>query len=343
IKRLQASAHRLAMWGKTYDNEDLARKAKTIQRRVEKLQQEQTTVSRGSALDLHVQTESLRAKSLLTIEHLQIFTPDNEQQLLTIEFQHIRPGDRIALLGRNGAGKSTTINRLINAIGTDDPQIKFNPNVNPGYYDQELSQFQTSQGRMEWLRQRCEHADVRLKQVLLRNGISYRDFDQPVDTLSGGQCARLMFMLFQLNQPNFLVLDEPTNHIDIQGREQLELQLIESEATLLVTSHDRRFVERVANRWWWINNCELIELNSLDDFYDAIKQDALPQNAPAPLSSNTTTQTIPTLDNPDDKLNRIETLEKLLREDKARKPKFQKPARQQAWEKEIALLWKDLE
>lgn len=343
IQRLQASAKRLALWGKTYDNEGLARKAKSMQKRVERLKEEQTTVSQGSDLELVLQTDSLRAKSLLTIDNLLIVTPDGEHKLLEIDFQHIRPGDRIALLGRNGVGKSTTINRLVNAIGNDDDQVRFNPNVNLGYYDQELNQFHSTRGRMDWLSDRSEMTDERIRQVLLQNGIQFPDFNRTVDRLSGGECARLMFMLFQLNKPNFLVLDEPTNHIDIQGREQLEQQLIESEATLLITSHDRRFIERVANRWWWINDEKLIELSGLEEFYEVVKQNAEPEKTSI-KSAGEIQMTVETgVMNVDEKLARIDELETLLSEDKARKAKFQKPKRQLAWEKELASLWNDLE
>ncbi len=343
IKRLQASAKRLAMWGRTYDNEDLARKATSMQKRVERLKQEQTVLSQGSGLELQLHTDSLRAKSLMTVENLKVVTPDGNHELLIIEFQHIRPGDRVALLGRNGVGKSTTINRLVNAIGMTDNNVRFNPNVNPGYYDQELEQFSTSHGRFDWLRERTEVTDDRIKQVLLQNGISYGDFDRSVDKLSGGECARLMFMVFQLNKPNFLVLDEPTNHIDIQGREQLEQQLIESDATLLITSHDKRFIERVANRWWWINDGKLIELNGLDEFYEIVERDASEKQVnskPAGKAANLNQQNIM---NEDGKLARIDELETLLTEDRARKLKFQKPLRQQGWEEELQKLWDELD
>ena len=343
IKRLQASAKRLALWGKTYDNEGFARKAKSMQKRVERLKQEQTDVSRGSGLDLHLQTDSLRSKSLLTVDKLSIVTPDGTHKLLEIDFQHIRPGDRIALLGRNGVGKSTTINRLVSAIGEIDDQVRFNPNVNLGYYDQELQQFHSTRGRIDWLRDRTEVTEERIKQVLLQNGIPFPDFDQAVNKLSGGECARLMFMHFQLNKPNFLILDEPTNHIDIQGREQLEQQLIESEATLLITSHDRRFIERVANRWWWINDEQLIELNGLEEFYEVVKQDA--ESARTRLGSVGEKQmnVESGVMSEDEKLVRIDELETLLREDKARKTKFQKPQRQLVWESELASLWEGFE
>jgi ATPase subunit of ABC transporter with duplicated ATPase domains len=343
IKRLQTSAKRLAEWGRAYDNEDLARKAKTIQKRVDKLKQEQTTLSRGSGLELHVETESLRSKSLLTIEKAPITIPGGGQRLLDIEFQYIRPGDRIALLGRNGVGKSTTINRLVDAIGTFDERIRVNPNVQLGYYDQELSQFQGACGRIDWLRERCELPDAPIKSVLLQNGVAYRDFDQPVNTLSGGECARLMFMLFQLNKPNLLILDEPTNHTDIQGRQQLERQLVESGATLIITSHDRRFIERVANRWWWINNRKLVELNGLEEFYAVISDDATSDAKSVATSKVPHTSGVPATDNQDDLLARIEALETLLSADRARKPKFQKPDRQLEWEREIDILWQKLD
>lgn len=343
IKRLQASAKRLALWGKTYDNEGFARKAKSMQKRVDRLKEEQTSVSQGSSLDLHVQTDSLRAKSLLTVDKLSIVTPDGKYKLLEIDFQHIRPGDRIALLGRNGVGKSTTINRLVSAIGQIDDQVRFNPNVNLGYYDQELQQFNSTRGRIDWLRDRTDMTEERIKQVLLQNGIPFPDFDQAVNKLSGGECARLMFMLFQLNKPNFLILDEPTNHIDIQGREQLEQQLIESEATLLITSHDRRFIEQVANRWWWINDEQLIELNGLEEFYEVVKQDAESEKTHLGSAGEIQIKTERGVMTEDEKMTRIDELETLLREDKARKAKFQKRQRQLEWESELASLWEGFE
>lgn len=342
IKRLQASAKRLALWGKTYDNEDLARKAKSMQKRVERLKQEQTTISQGSGLELHLEADSLRAKSVLTIEDLAIVVPDGEHELLRIDFQHIRPGDRIALLGRNGVGKSTTINRLISALGELDEHIRFNPNVTLGYYDQQLEKFNSTCSRMDWLRNFSGNTDEPIKQVLLQNGIPFADFGHPVDQLSGGECARLMFMLFQLIKPNFLILDEPTNHIDIQGREQLEQQLIESEATLLITSHDRRFIEQVANRWWWINDNKLIELNGLEEFYSAVKQDMLPEQVASKSTVKMQSRVDIKLMTEDEKLARIDELERLLKEDSARKAKFQKPERQRLWEQELTRIWKDL-
>ena len=341
IQRLQASEKRLAQWGRDHDNENLARKAKSIQKRVERLKAQQTVLSEVSALDVSLQADAVRAKSMLTIEKLSVRTPDGKHKLLDIDFQFVRPGDRIALLGKNGVGKSSTIECLMHALHDSKDSVRFNPRVKLGVYDQELREFDGPAGRFDWLHGRCEVPDDRIKQVLLQSGIAFADFDQPVNVLSGGERARMMFMLFQLNRPNFLILDEPTNHIDIQGREQLEEQLINADATLLITSHDRQFIEHVASRWWWIKDRQLHELNDLDAFYAALEceisatsisdarvsTDASDKSdaKSATIAPSAVTDSI----SEDQMLERIAELEHLLAADKARKPKFQKPRRQQ--------------
>ncbi|PON12300.1 hypothetical protein C2W62_40315 [Candidatus Entotheonella serta] len=135
-----------------------------------------------------------------------------------------------------------------------------------GFYDQQLVALQVPLSRIEWLRRQTRRPEDDLKRVLIQSGIDFADFQQPVDQLSGGEKARMMFMTFRLSQPNFLILDEPTNHIDLEGKEQLEEELISSAATLLITSHDREFIERLATRWLWIDQGQLRELTNPNPF-----------------------------------------------------------------------------
>jgi ATP-binding cassette, subfamily F, member 3 len=349
IKRLQASAKRLAEWGKVYDNEDLARKAKAMQKRIDRLQDEQTFASKGSGLDVQLASETLRARSMLVLENLQVFTPDRQRKLVEGRFLHIKPGDRVALLGKNGVGKSTTLNLVLDAFETLNDAIRFNPNVQLGFYDQELREFSQPVGRFDWLRSRVDGHNERITQVLLQSGVAYVDFNQPVSELSGGERARMMFMLFRLRQPNFLILDEPTNHIDLEGREQLEQQLITSGATLLITGHDRRFIERVANRWWWINNGVLEELHNPQRFYDTVCTKTSAPPVATPTGNSVALQGMPSrrssapAQSTDDRLlQRMDELETLLAQDKARKAKFQKPALQRQWQSELDRLWAKL-
>ena len=144
-----------------------------------------------------------------------------------------------------------------------------------------------------------------------------------------------MFLIIKLNRPNFLILDEPTNHIDIQGKEELEQQILESNATVLITSHDRRFVDNIADRFVLISNGQLKEINSPIEFY----QMEVPVTQTVKHRSSVPNQ-LPT--NSEDLLTRIVELETLLNADLARKPRFQKPKLQAAWKDELEELNKKL-
>jgi ABC-type multidrug transport system ATPase subunit len=155
----------------------------------------------------------------------------------------------------------------------------------------------------------------------------------------------MMFMRLRLSQPNFLILDEPTNHIDLEGKEQLEDELISSAATLLITSHDREFINRLATRWLWIDQRRLRELTSPTPFYQSLSR---PQTRVAPAVQSASailispSMAVPLQPDLDALLARIDLLEGLLHADLARKPRFQKPAKQRQWQTEIDQLWRQL-
>ena len=348
LNRVKDSAKRLAQWGKTFDNAKLSRKAKSMEKRVEKLEQNVTAVTQGSGLDLSLETNKLNSKTVLTLENLQVNTPDQKTRLLDCDYLVARPGDRIALLGENGAGKSSTLNKVMAEYATQElGSIRFNPNVTAIYYDQELQQFDETIGRFDWLRSRVENSDDAIKRALIQSGVGYRDIDQPVNRLSGGEKARLMFLLIRLTRPNLMILDEPTNHIDLEGREQLETQLIESGTTLIVTSHDRRFLELVANRFWVIRDHKLVEDLSLNDFYQNMEkrtqEDSSSTSSEGSIATNKDETDFDKNAWEEASLLRIDQLERLLNADKARKPKFQKPEKQQQWQQELDDLWQQLE
>ena len=348
LNRVKASARRLALWGKTFDNSKFSRKAKSMEKRVEKLEQNITEVTRGSGLDLNLESDNLNSKTALTLEALSVSTPDKQVHLLGCDLLVAKPGDRIALLGENGTGKSTTLNRVMAEF--DQPRlqtIRFNPNVTLTYYDQELEQFEEKLGRFDWLRNRVEVPDDAIKRGLIQSGVAYQDFDQPVNQSSGGERARLMFLLIRLIKPNFMILDEPTNHIDLEGREQLEQELINSGATLIVTSHDRRFLENIATRFWVIRNGKLTEEQSLDNFYANLgdQQQSGSQFSQVEGRSGNESELISSeaISLEDEMLLRIDQLETLLKQDKARKAKFQKLAKQAEWKEELEQIWLKLE
>jgi ATPase subunit of ABC transporter with duplicated ATPase domains len=335
IKRLKASAKRLATWGKVYDNEDLARKAKTMEKRISKLEENKTFVSRGSDLKLTLSVSKSRANRMIQMENQSIYPPGGSgDALFNIEDFFIRPGERVALLGKNGVGKTTLIKIVIdqyaNGEGVSESQlVKFNPQCQIGYYDQELQNLDPAASLLDSLRQHCDNNEETYKSSLIHSGFPYQELDKKTGVLSGGEKARLMFLIIRLNEPNFLILDEPTNHIDIQGKEELENEILISGATALVTSHDRRFVDNICNRFLLIEAGQLREIQDPGEFYHStdMRQQA-----------ETTLKDDGLLNRPgseEEILQRIVELESKLDADLNRKTRHQKPESQLRWRQEI--------
>ena len=348
IDKLKASAKRLATWGKVYDNEDLARKAKSMEKRIDKLEINKTFVTQGSGLSLKVDSEFLKTKQVFVFENETISSPDG-RPLFSIADLNFRPGDRIALLGVNGSGKSSCIEHLIKVHQQDvgeQSSTRFNPNVRIGYFDQELEQFNVELGIADWIRQNCTASQEEIRRVLIQWGFPYLDHGRRVNVLSGGERARILLLTFLLEQPNLLIMDEPTNHIDLQGKEELESDLTQEGISLLFTSHDQRFIENIATRFWWIHNGQLVELHDSDVYFTSqggdtgSKPRALTDASPFSPEESVA---IAAMTEDERILERICELERLLEEDLARKPKRQKPTKQQQWQKELNALNQQLE
>ena len=336
IDKLRESAKRIAGWSRIHDSESLARKAKSMEKRVERMATEVTFVSEGSGLMLKVDAGLMQAKQIFTLEHTRICAPDG-RQLFDVDSLNFRPGDRIALLGLNGCGKSSMIRALLAAAATGDARdIRFNPNVRIGYFDQELAQFASDVGTYDWVRGQTTRSDETITRALVHWGYPYSERDRPVNVLSGGERARLVLLTFQLNQPNFLIMDEPTNHVDLQGKEELEADLCKAGISLFFTSHDQRFIETVATRYWWIDRGRLTEVHDAKAYFASMETTGV-ANTPASVEHESSAGHAP-LDGEERLLARIYELERLLAEDRNRGKKFQKPKLQQAWADELERL-----
>ena len=333
IEALRTSAKRLNMWGKVYDNEKLAKRGQAIDRRADKLEANKTFHTKGSGLSLALDAGSTKAKEIVRIENHSVEVGD--RKLFDIEEFLIRPGERVALLGHNGVGKSTLIRSL---MANSHETIKLRPQTQLGYYDQELDEVRGRTNMLDFVINKAHVKDDVARRALINAGFAYTQHGKRIGSLSGGERARVLFVALSLEQPNFLILDEPTNHIDIEGKEQLEEQLCDSSAALLLTSHDRSFITAVAERFVWINNGKLQEVNSPEAFF---------HSAPASQDATETTdahQRQTDMDAADDDtlLETLVELEEKLSADKQRKPKFQKVELQKKWQAEIAALYQRL-
>ena len=348
IDAIRASAKRLAIWGRDFDNEKFARRAKNMEKRADRLEAERTFLTEGSPLNLDLDVSVVRSKEVVRVENLRV-TPGSapDHVLFEVDLLLLRPGERVALLGANGVGKSTFIRRLIDVYrGMEASEIRVSPQVRLGYYDQELDEAASGATLADFVIQRVDVGDELVRRRLINAGFPYRDHDKRLSNMSGGERARALFVVLSLQAPNFLILDEPTNHIDIDGKEQLEAQLLESGAAVLITSHDRRFLDTVAQRYLLIRDKRLVEVTDPTAFYDApvaaAKTARDGQSGPTDAPHARTAASRPG-GSDDEALVRIVELERLLAADLSRKPKFQKPDLQSRWRAELDRLYRRLD
>ncbi len=344
IDRLDRSAKRLAMWGKNFDNEDLARKAKTMQARKARLQEEQTQLTQGTPWRLQLRGESLPANRLLEFDHLTVKPQGEDLTLFTTLFEQIKSGDRVAIIGANGAGKSTLLKAIYDAyqqVKNGEDNVRFHPQCHLGYYDQSLQQIDDEDSLVTALSRFTQSNDDVKKQWLIRAGFAYARHGDKVKQLSGGERARLLFVGISLADYHLVLLDEPTNHLDLEGKEELVQALNDFNGGAIVVSHDRDLIELGCNRYFCIHQEQLIEHHDLDKLYRSIAQtDDGPQTAVALKPSPTvecrlTLSQSSQVDSEEELLERLIELETLLSDDLARKVKFQKPDKQREWQQEI--------
>ena len=247
IEQLEKAAEQLRVWAfmgmdKTY------RRAVNIERRIERMR---TTAkpTKARKMDARFSTAEFHGDEMLGIRNLAKSYGD--KHLFDSISLKVEGGERIALIGDNGTGKSTLIKMIMGELYPDDGRIKLGPQAKPAYLPQIIH---------------FDHPDWNLVENMMaskrglsaqsaRNRLAAYDFRgedvfKPVSVLSGGEQSRLRLGMLMDGEVNFLILDEPTNHLDIASREWIEEAVESYDGTLLFVSHDRYFINRFATRIW---------------------------------------------------------------------------------------------
>jgi ATP-binding cassette subfamily F protein 3 len=263
IRRLQTAAKQLLVWGRQYDNEDLIKRGKNILKRIERIEEIERPVLEPRRMNLQINGWRGSNKVLEIIGLAKTFTGNTETQhadrlpartrtrsneLFADLNLLIRHGERVGLVGPNGAGKSVLLKMILGEVPIDHGEIIVGPSISIGYYAQQHETLAADQTLIDLIRHAKECSEGAAVAFLLKFLFTYEQCRQRIGDLSGGERSRLQLALLMLSGANFLLLDEPTNNLDIASAEVLENALQGFEGTVLCVSHDRYFLDRIANR-----------------------------------------------------------------------------------------------
>lgn len=235
-------------------------------------------------------SERPSGKEVLIAKDLTIGYPD-KVMVSDIDFQ-VNKNDRVAIIGPNSIGKSTLLKTIMKKLEPKGGSIKYGASLDIGYYDQELQSLDPSKTVLDtiWDRHKTmPEKDVR--SILASFLFTAEDIDKTVGQLSGGQKARLTLTVLSLEKDNFLLMDEPTNHLDIEAKEVLEEALDNYDGTLLFVSHDRYFINELANKIISVRDGHAKIYNGNYSYYldEKAKQAAAAQEAEAQKAETETT------------------------------------------------------
>ena len=242
IARQQAIIQRYRM----YNREKSIRAAESREKRLEKMERLERPVD-----EQHVRF-SFEARRRTGDDVLKVrgLAKGFEGRRLFENFDlHLRAGDRVAIIGPNGVGKSTLLNIIARKLKADAGEVEFGANVDLGYYEQHQTGLDPEKDVLNELWDAFPRLDLdRVRSVLALFLFTGDDVYKKISMLSGGEKGRVSLCKLMLKRDNLLLLDEPTNHLDMDSREVLEGALEDFDGTILTVSHDRYFINRVADR-----------------------------------------------------------------------------------------------
>lgn len=230
-------------------NASKAKQATSRARQIDKIKLEEVKPSSRVSPFLRFEQQKKLFRVALEVKDLsKAYGPEPLFQNLDLM---VDVGERVAVIGPNGVGKSTLLRTLVGDLPPDHGTVKWSENVSIGYFAQDhAADFAQNMSLFEWMSQWKQRADDEqwVRGTLGRLLFSQDEIGKPVKVLSGGEQGRMLFGKLMLLRPNILVMDEPTNHLDMESIEALNLALEHYPGTLIFVSHDREFVSSLATR-----------------------------------------------------------------------------------------------
>lgn len=268
IHRLEGVVEQQRRWGQAHNFITAESKLKQIERlKAELVVPEKDT----SSIHFKFSAKETGGNDVLMCDEL---SKSYDKPVFKNVSMHIRKGERVFLLGPNGCGKTTLMKIIMGLESQDSGTVRLGAKVQPGYYEQTMTSLDPASTALEEIHNaypRMDLTEVRsaLAAFLIRGDEVFNE----IRSLSGGEKARIQLLKLMLSGANLLLLDEPTNHLDISSREALEAALEDYDGTMLIITHDRYLVNRMADRILYMEKDGLTEyIGGYDDYLEAAAQ-----------------------------------------------------------------------
>ena len=296
---------------KSFNREKSIKRAESREKMLEKIERVEKPAEINDEMTIRLEPNVVSGNDVLTVRGL---SKSFGSQLLfqDVDFD-IKRGERVAIIGNNGTGKTTILKILNHMLEPDSGEVRLGSKVHIGYYDQEHQVLHMEKTLFDELQDTYPNMDnTQVRNVLAAFLFTGDDVFKRIKDLSGGERGRVSLAKLMLSEANFLILDEPTNHLDITSKEILEDALVHYTGTVLYVSHDRYFINRTATRILDLKNQTLINYIGNYDYY-LEKKEVMEQLHAAPESREAKPQAV----------SEVKLDWKAQKEEQARKRKLQ--------------------
>lgn len=251
---------------RSFNREKSVKRANSREKQLNKINKINKPITLHSNMKLNLDPRIISGNDVLSIKSIsKSFDSLTLFENISLE---IKRGEKIALIGENGVGKTTLFKIILNELNSDTGTINIGSKVKCGYYDQEQCSLNFNNNLIEEISDAYPNVNINeIRNVLAAFLFSGDDVYKKISQLSGGEKGRLSLAKLMLSEANFLLLDEPTNHLDINSKEILENALNNYSGTILYISHDRYFINRTTERIIELTNKEIINYHGNYDYY----------------------------------------------------------------------------
>lgn len=276
INAMEDQIKRYRIWGKSRDSDKMYKRAKELEKRLEKMDRLERPKLNSRKIRLNAEGVNRSGFKVVTLENISKSYNKKLFQNINLEIYY---GDSVGLIGDNGTGKTTLLRIIEGSENPDKGEIKLGARVKVGYLRQEEEFENTSMDLVEYYHRELDITLSEARNQLAKVLFTGDDVFKTLDVLSGGEKTRLKLGILLYRKVNLLILDEPTNHLDIDSREILEETLTEFDGTILFVSHDRYFINKLADRIVEIEDKKIRNYNGDYDYYKMKKAEILEMEA----------------------------------------------------------------